>query len=443
MTERNETENRKRKHIQIEEPEDNDSDDEGISLVSEEIDEDDDEMGRPPSRNSRDSSESSEQTNTSVQDTTQDRRPSPPGDSDGPKHGSDFETYGPETTHEALCFVINNWTESHKKAIEKYCKRAPTSYVIYQHEVGDETGTPHLQGFIYNPNKIKWRIAIEVFIAPKKLRNPSFQCQINYCTKSKTRDITYPDFVEHNPKNRPVDKKDPKQQGSQGKKGGQQGKEAEIERWKNIREACKGTTYSKFCDEYPDIGAKYSNAIKEWINEYNTREIEKGWDLDFIEDNADVEWTKPFELHVDKHISDNLEKWVPRKICWVAEYHGGIGKTTYAQHLRITHPELVQILEPSDFKNMAYLIDEKKKIFIVDCPMSALKGDGMYHTLESLKNGKIQSTKYLPNPKTIRRPIVIVFSNSLPDHGAMSAGRYDLFDTQNPPSVEPSAGVKK
>lgn len=51
------------------------------------------------------------------------------------------------------CFTLNNWTKEELDHIINKCKKCDTKYVIGE-EVGD-SGTPHLQGFIEAPNRIR------------------------------------------------------------------------------------------------------------------------------------------------------------------------------------------------------------------------------------------------------------------------------------------------
>ena len=55
-----------------------------------------------------------------------------------------------DTKDRAYCFTLNNYTEEEYQSIisTKY------DYIVVGQEIG-ETGTPHLQGFIYHANKIK------------------------------------------------------------------------------------------------------------------------------------------------------------------------------------------------------------------------------------------------------------------------------------------------
>lgn len=79
------------------------------------------------------------------------------------------------------CFTLNNWVESDLETLELMFKDAECEYIIGK-EIG-ESGTPHLQGYIRAPTKIR---ALEKF----KTKNVHWEsCRgsheenIRYCTK--------------------------------------------------------------------------------------------------------------------------------------------------------------------------------------------------------------------------------------------------------------------
>jgi len=439
MTEATEIKDRKRKHVPISDDEDDD-----ISIVSDESEAEDD-IGRPPSRDIRDVDET-EQT------APQDRRQAgslaalPGLDSASAEGGESGESSKQKTKESEVkdkkfyvrpkpvyqwCFTAFDYEDNQKgreTRLKLYAAKRPSCYIVYGYEICPKTKKPHLQGYIYCKGGIAKSVIDSMAGGSADFVKTTAEFCIKYCKKPETKDPSKPvPFIELNVEHAP---KDPAHMGGAGNAGG----DLERERWRQVRIFCNGKTYQQVADEHPDLAAKYMKAIKEWCKDFETQNIKSGWDADFVEDTADHEWTRPFQEFVFNHINTNLEKWQARKICWIAEAHGGIGKTTFAHHLRIKYKDMVQILEPSDYNNMAYLLDSTKKIFIVDCQMTKNKDD-MYPMLEALKNGCVQSVKYECHQKWIRRPIVIVFSNQVPDLGMMSAGRYELFDTENPPTL--------
>jgi len=107
------------------------------------------------------------------------------------------------------CFTLNNYTEEDQKDIkEKLALHA--RYVIYGREVAPETGTPHLQGYIYFDNA-RQRRSVSKFLPRAKLikANGTADQSYVYCSKDG-------DFVEYG--NRPMSAEERNHKGGQGNK---------------------------------------------------------------------------------------------------------------------------------------------------------------------------------------------------------------------------------
>jgi len=112
-----------------------------------------------------------------------------------------------------------------------------------------------------------------------------------------------------------------------------------------------------------------------------------------------------------------------REIIFVYDPTGNSGKTTFCRWLS-SHPDWqskCQVLHPSRGVDMAYLI-QPKDIYLLDCPRAS--GDHIpWATVEALKNGHVVSTKYMPLEKVFPTPHVVLFVNSMPEEGILSADR--------------------
>nr|WAE42465.1 MAG: replication associated protein [Cressdnaviricota sp.] len=102
------------------------------------------------------------------------------------------------------CFTLNNYTELHENAIQNLSDQI--TYLIYGREIAPETGTPHLQGYVYFPNA-KTLSAVRKLIphAHLSLSRGDALSNYNYCSKSG-------DFVE-----RGVRPKSQEEKGNDGK----------------------------------------------------------------------------------------------------------------------------------------------------------------------------------------------------------------------------------
>lgn len=131
---------------------------------------------------------------------------------------------------------MNNWTQSDKDCIQTW----PSSYCIYGEEVAPETGTPHLQGYVYFP--LNKRLA-----ACKKLHGKahwaiakgSTSQNVEYCSKG---------GVVTELGTRPSDD------------GGATGKRMELQRWDEARKAARE---GRLDDIPSDIYVRYYRTLKE------------------------------------------------------------------------------------------------------------------------------------------------------------------------------------
>jgi len=54
------------------------------------------------------------------------------------------------------CFTLHNYTDSHISSIDSICKSEKLNYIL-EKETCPKTGNPHLQGYVFNPSKDKFR----------------------------------------------------------------------------------------------------------------------------------------------------------------------------------------------------------------------------------------------------------------------------------------------
>lgn len=151
----------------------------------------------------------------------------------GSGHG---EPRGPKRSRGAV-FTLNNWTEADEMRIRGLIEDESIRYICFGKEVG-ESGTPHLQGYLYtkNPQLHEW-YRRRIPGAHIEFQRGTCEQAIAYCEKDG-------DF--HELGDRPVGSK---------RKG-----EIEIERWDDARRAaCSGDL-----DSIPsDIYVRYYRTLKE------------------------------------------------------------------------------------------------------------------------------------------------------------------------------------
>lgn len=117
----------------------------------------------------------------------------------------------------------------------------------------------------------------------------------------------------------------------------------------------------------------------------------------------------------------------PRIIQFVVDQVGNSGKTWFARWYLTNHSD-GQWLKPAKRDDMAYAIDETKRVFFVDVPRGQMEFL-QYSILEMLKDQMIFSPKFDSRTKILPVcPHVIVFSNEDPSLDALSFDRYDVYN---------------
>ncbi len=122
----------------------------------------------------------------------------------------------------------------------------------------------------------------------------------------------------------------------------------------------------------------------------------------------------------------------PRKIYWIWEPEGGVGKSMLARHLIIKYrgspfPVIMMSGNAGDIKYGVAQMKEKHfkepRMIIWDLPRSRTVPD--YGGLEEVKNGTFFSTKYESGQVLLNvYPHIVVFSNYPPDLAKLSRGRW-------------------
>lgn len=126
------------------------------------------------------------------------------------------------------------------------------------------------------------------------------------------------------------------------------------------------------------------------------------------------------ELNGDPH---------PRKIIWIWESVGGVGKSAMAKHLVIEDGALVVSGKAADVKYGIVKWKESKgcypTIIILDVPRSYADYVS-YQGIEEIKNGLFFSSKYESEMVVYNPPHIVVFANTMPDRNKMSKDRWDV-----------------
>lgn len=118
----------------------------------------------------------------------------------------------------------------------------------------------------------------------------------------------------------------------------------------------------------------------------------------------------------------------PRKINWIWEKYGNVGKSELMNYLCIKHNAIELSGKVAD---MAFTYNGEP-IVCFDIPRTAEdNGESirhLYNFAEKLKNGRIVSTKYESSCKIFKKPHIIFFANFECDYTVWSKDRYNVID---------------
>lgn len=293
----------------------------------------------------------------------------------------------PQFTH--WCFTINNPTEA-----DEFEPTDQVRYLVYQLEVG-ETGTPHIQGYVEFHKKMSLA-AVKRWLPRAHLepRRGPREAAREYCMKEEgqlSEPVEYGDFNA----------------GGQGRRT-------------DLSDACdlvKEGGAKRVAREMPDVYAKFHRGL----HALEAALEEPDEDDDFV--------PRPWQQKVLDLVSRPADD---RKIIWVKDTVGNMGKSRLALHLQRNHGA-VQL--SGRIADMAYMYN-KEPIVVIDVPRTQAENmDHLYAFAEMLKNGCIVSTKYESRRKLFNPPHVIFFCNFCHDSDKWSYDRCIALDLQCPDTV--------
>lgn len=145
-----------------------------------------------------------------------------------------------------------------------------------------------------------------------------------------------------------------------------------------------------------------------------------------------------YEAEEPLEILDKLDDWMSeletivttkadkRKVYWIWEPNGGVGKSTFCKYLCHKHKAVyIDEGKKSDLINIIYNIEtiNSKSIIAIDIPRD--NGNSVsYKAIEQIKNGMICNTKYETGMKLFNSPHLIIFSNCYPEKEKLSKDRW-------------------
>lgn len=285
-----------------------------------------------------------------------------------------------------VCFTVNNYTNAHYEDLKtkgvELCK-----YIVIGKETG-ESGTPHLQGFLILKKKTKIKTVtgwIKGHTEPARGKNEE---AANYCKKDGV-------FFEH---------------GTYPK-----GKGARTDIAEFLDAVKRGADDLVLAEEHPDCYAKYQRAKE------NLRTVsKKKRNFAKMQEEYNGASLRPWQKITLKKLMEQDN----RKVTWVYDADGNIGKSWLANWLYVNHG--AYIIEGGKRADVSYAYN-CEEIVVFDFTRSQ-EEQVNYSLIESFKNGRIFSSKYESSLKVFTPAKVLCLSNFNPDREKLSADRWQVLE---------------
>ena len=289
------------------------------------------------------------------------------------------------------CFTLNNYSAEDELLLSTLYPDT-VRYLIYGREVG-ENGTPHLQGFAW-------------FNGRKSMRQAKMalghRCHLEVCRGNPSQNRDYcskdGDFEEF------------------GQLTDDAGKRSDWDQYKEFLQGFDGwPTDFDIADRFPALFGRYNRGCRE-MRKLMCRQVPtvegdlRDWQVDLV--------------------SRLAEPPDDRKIHFVVDYLGGLGKTWFQKKLLMEGSD-VQVLPTGKRDDMCYAVEEGKLIYMINVARGQMEYLN-YSFLEMLKDGIVHSPKYESCTKIIGPCHVVVFSNEMPDMHKLTEDRYVIIDLNHP-----------
>lgn len=287
------------------------------------------------------------------------------------------------------CFTINNYTPEEIERLDAL----EAKYLVYGKEVGAQ-GTPHLQGFVVFRRSIPLRTA-QRLICPRahlEVTRGTNQQAADYCKKDG-------DFTER------------------GDHSGRSGHRTDWDRFTDfVLELGRLPTERELILHNPSLFARYARRCTQIARAL------------LPQPNLIDDATPRFGWQT--RVSGLVQSDIPpsdRTIYFVVDQAGNSGKSWICRWAISKFPDKVQVLKIGKRDDLAYAIDETKRVFLFDVPREQMMYL-QYSILEMLKDRMIFSPKYESGMKILPESVqVIVFSNEQPNREALTQDRYHII----------------
>lgn len=310
----------------------------------------------------------------------------------------------------------NNYTEADVAHLKSFSEK-DCDYIVFGREIAPTTGTPHLQGYVEWRNGTSGK-ALQNKFGSNKVSIRTCQAgrddNILYCKKGDQTKDEYKTLKDKGPNyglNAVIVELSFKEK--------HQGKPSVFT---NLYESMLDTpNYAELLPGHTELCIKYASGVKSAIAAIDER----------VRMDAIIEEYKGKPLYKWQHSLFNELKYTKandRNIIWYVDDTGNgehnrgghKGKSWFAGYLE-THLSAC-VIENGKKADIAYIYNYEP-IVVFDIARTS-EAYINYDVMESLKNGRIMSTKYNSCKKRFPSPHIVVFANVAPNFSAMSEDRW-------------------
>jgi len=284
-------------------------------------------------------------------------------------------------------FTINNPAKDERLVMD-----SNVSYCVYQLEVG-ANGTPHFQGYVelVRKQRLSWMKRKFDARAHFEIRRGTQEEAMDYCMKEDTR-VEGP-FIFGTPRIN------------------EQGARNDIVAvQQRIRE---GADNYDLWTEFPEFFVRYSKAANEYRTEWAQRQ-----------QRETVEQLQPLPGWQTDLYGDLTGPVSRRKVIWIYDLIGNIGKSTFAARYR---PNATFIVSGGKHEDIMYAFSQALAVEVVFFDYGRDQETVFpYRLLEKFKDGCFLSSKYVSRMVRFPTPHVVVLANFAPDKNKLSQDRWDI-----------------
>ena len=259
-------------------------------------------------------------------------------------------------------------------------------YLVFGKEVG-ESGTPHLQGYVVFNTQVSFKSCQKYLETGSHIEvaKGNHNQAITYCKK----DGDFEEFGEIP----------------------QQGKRSDLER---LKDAIKdGERNPKRLRDEHMAACKFPHVMNQMLIDYRP-----------TPECPDI-LLKPWQVEITALVR---VRCLPgdRTVTFVVDPEGGGGKSTFCAYIESVYGDVVQVMKPGKYQDMAFELDDTIHILLMDTPRS--RSDVLqYHFLEDVKDGRVSCSKYQSYQKRLQPVHVVVMCNEAPDMSKLSQDRFKII----------------